>query len=58
MTYTRSLRAGFCVSAVLLVIIGLLVPAPVTSWEHQVGKTFIRATLEGVEMVPATSKRA
>src|SRR5262245_35519707 len=54
----RSLGIGSLVSAVLLVMLVVLVPGPVSSREHHGGKKFFRATLQGVEEVPATSTQA
>jgi hypothetical protein len=57
MTNMRPLGIGPLVPAVLLVMLGVLVPGPVSSREGHGGK-FFRATLQGVEEVPATSTRA
>jgi CHRD domain len=57
MTNTRPLGIGPFMPAVLLVMLGVLVPGPVSSREEH-GVKFFRATLQGVEEVPATSTRA
>jgi hypothetical protein len=53
---TNTLGIGPFVPAVLLVMFGVLAPGPVSSQEDH-GVNF-RATLQGVEEVPATSTRA
>lgn len=57
MTNMRLLDIGPFVPAVLLVMLGVLVPGPASSREDH-GGNFFRATLQGVEEVPSTSTRA
>ena len=51
MTNMRLLDIGPFVPAVLLVMLGVLVPGPASSREDH-GGNFFRATLQGVEEVP------
>ena len=57
MTNMRPLGIGHLVPAILVVMLGLLVPGPASSREEHGGK-FFRAALQGFEEVPATSTRA
>ena len=57
MTSMRLVSIGLILLVTLLVTLGVLVPGPVSSREEH-GVKFFRATLQGVEEVPATSTRA
>jgi CHRD domain len=57
MTSMRLVSIGLVLLVTLLVTLGVLVPGPVSSREEH-GVKFFRATLQGVEEVPATSTRA
>jgi hypothetical protein len=57
MTSTRPLGIGPFLLAVLLIMLGLVVPGPASSREDHGGK-FFRTKLQGFEEVPATSTRA
>jgi CHRD domain len=57
MTSMRLVSIGLVLLVTLLVTLGVLIPGPVSSREEH-GVKFFRATLQGVEEVPATSTRA
>jgi hypothetical protein len=57
MTSMRLMNRGLVLVVTLLVMLGVLFPGPVSSREDHGAKNF-RATLQGVEEVPATSTRA